>query len=424
MAHQAHNIPWSVLTSNLGWRLSTPCQADAINFHLRFNPDQGKKLTYFAKAFVRNIHDHAATERKKYPDKYDAPKSDDVVVGDDAARKIAPTLHRWREDPGDLRLWKYKTAVDKASVTVLCPHRDAANNRESCQCAVPYVERKMQAFLRGEPETICFQFFNDDYNADSFFNVELLKTLILHGEMDTVLRVCAHPGVSFENWWDVRECMCVTEDLGWNQIARLALDAYLLMNIIYCFRETWDDPQPAWKDYRRTRSYQALVYNNTNRLQSDVIMHSHRQFFGIGHHQFTWKLPQTLGLVPYDKFLVCDEQVGYLPLPEEVSHIRWILCRKGLPVEIAESVLDFVSFDGQRRLPVPHHPFHPDNRDELGKYLTYCWQLIVRCEMMGRALVMDIDWEEEVTLSLKRVLGCGCRNLIEWDHEDGVRFNI
>lgn len=32
----------------------------------------------------------------------------------------------------------------------------------------------------------------------------------------------------------------------------------------------------------------------------------------------------------------------------------------------------------------PREPFHPCNRDELVRYLTYCWQVLVRCNVMGQ----------------------------------------
>lgn len=32
--------------------------------------------------------------------------------------------------------------------------------------------------------------------------------MILYGEIDPILRVCAHPEVAIGTWWDVDECGC------------------------------------------------------------------------------------------------------------------------------------------------------------------------------------------------------------------------
>lgn len=32
----------------------------------------------------------------------------------------------------------------------------------------------------------------------------------------------------------------------------------------------------------------------------------------------------------------------------------------------------------------------------MAKYLNYCWQLMLRCELMSRALVENLDWAEQV----------------------------
>jgi hypothetical protein len=64
-----------------------------------------------------------------------------------------------------------------------------------------------------------------------------VKSLVLHGGMDAVLRACALPHVGFKAWQDVRECQCVLEFVGWNQLYELALEAYLALNVLYCFPE-------------------------------------------------------------------------------------------------------------------------------------------------------------------------------------------
>lgn len=73
---------------------------------------------------------------------------------------------------------------------------------------------------------------------------------------------------------------------------------------------------------------------------------------------------------------------------------------KGLPVELAVRVMHFMNYKAKRRLTIPNDPFHPGNKEELVKYLKYCWKLLVCCEVMAKALGMHINWREEVSQSL------------------------
>ena len=42
--------------------------------------------------------------------------------------------------------------------------------------------------------------------------MELVKTLIVYGEMEPILRVCAHPDVAIGTWWHIDECGCGVSD--------------------------------------------------------------------------------------------------------------------------------------------------------------------------------------------------------------------
>lgn len=416
MTHQAHNIPWTLLSSNLSWRLSNPCKTDATDLHLRFRPDQGKKLTYFANAFARTIREHGDCERKKNPS-YEPPDLDEVVVPDHVAKKIATTVRRWRDQSP--RLHKVRDGRQACPEMLgLCSHEN-----EECLCALPYKTRKMKAFLGEFRPNDCYKFW--EQNGEAFFNVEVFETLLLYGEMDVLFKICSNRGSDLKTWWQRQECYCNPWSLGWKSISHLALDVYLLLNTIYHFPEIWDASPLGQKDYRRMRSYQRLVYRVTGQAWTGPAMYPHRQFFGIKDNQFgrAWrsnskqwshltkrfgKQASPMGHIPYEEFLLHEETVGYEASPSDVSHVRWILCEKGLPIEIANLILGTASYSGKRRLPVPHDPFHPGNQNELAKHLKYCWQLIVRTEAIGRALGMEIDWETEISLSVIRHFDCSC----------------
>ncbi|KAJ5820372.1 hypothetical protein N7474_005963 [Penicillium riverlandense] len=415
MAHQAHNIPWTLLASNLKWHKgglrtgrSQSSPYDVTNLRPRGKPNQGKEIAYFVEAFARTIDEHAACERKKYPETYDPPSPEDIILDDRIVGKITPTVRRLRSYKCDSR----------------CPSDVCwlKHHGHECRC-IPISDdaRKMSAFLQPYRSNYCYQFF--DVNRKAFFQLQLVETLILYGEMDAVLRICAHPEIGLERWWLLCECYCSAPsyDLGWDQLFKNALYAYICLNIVYCFPEMWDPASGKTdeKDYRDTRLYQRMLRECTASWKcSDVITYPHRQFFGIADRQFPGAKPlrsntahwlhwagrtkksdrfiEPYGRVPIEEFLSLDNSTGYQPAVSDMDSVRWILCRKGLPVELTMDIMELAGYDPKRRLEIPHDPFHPSNREELSRYLTYCWQIIVRCDMMGKALGMEIRWQEFV----------------------------
>ena len=208
MAHQTHAIPWNVLASNLKLRKVCKCQRDCTNLHPRFKPTQGKEITYFVEAFVRNIESHAQTERAKFP-AFDPPSEDDILIDEALARKISPTIHLSCIDFGygdDFPEEGFKCpgvvrrGTGPASVFA-SPGWDG-----KCRCLLPESERKAGAFLRRYQSNDCYRFF--DVNKSAFFNLEVVKALLLYGEMEPVLRVCAHEFNDLASWWSVAQCYC------------------------------------------------------------------------------------------------------------------------------------------------------------------------------------------------------------------------
>jgi hypothetical protein len=201
MTHQAHAIPWQALADNLKCIPANRLHpGEAANLYPRYKPDQGRKLSYFVKSLIKNIKEHAATERAKYTKQYDIPSRDDVVISDEAAKRLTPTMfhvsetlkHDWNKV--DL------TRVDKYP-KVLCRHefRDP-----SCDCPISASQRKMGAFLTPYEGNPCYRFF--EFNGEAFFQLEILKALLLYGEMDTVLRISSHPDVDYKKWWCMSKC--------------------------------------------------------------------------------------------------------------------------------------------------------------------------------------------------------------------------
>lgn len=177
-------------------------------------------------------------------------------------------------------------------------------------------------------------------------------------------------------------------------------------------------------DYRNSKFYQYTLRTCTGSGQtSDVSTYPHRQFFGIRDDQFrgeylrphireshwlrwvdtqdrnVWyshRRANHYGKVPINEFLVLENAAldGHHPGLSDVVLVRDYLYRMGLPAELVLYIMELAGYEPSGRLSEPHDLFHPSNREELGRYLTYCWRLLVHCDMMAKALGMKLPWEE------------------------------
>ncbi|KAJ5259574.1 hypothetical protein N7478_012555 [Penicillium angulare] len=351
--------------------------------------------------FAKNIEEHSNCERRKYPPTYDPPDSNEDIIGDPIAAKIFPTVRKWRtESPGEF---------DCSGG--FC---QSGEGEGPCCPILPLHERKMSAFCRQYVYGECYHFYTGQ--SPGYFNMELMKTLVLYGEMEPLLRACAHPDVAIKGWHNIDECGCnpVTDraiqgyELGWNQIYLKALRTYIGLNAIYSFPETWDvaSGRSEERDYRNTKLYQILVRNSIIHRVSPVVVYPHRQMLAT-EPPHDYKSPRFLddeslyGRIPYHDFLLHHhlnrEEFQYDPDNDDIFEVHSILRSMGLPAELSIEILDFADYSPKGRVKIPHDPFHPENRERLAKYLRYCWQLLVRCDMLIRELGMNIDWAQEVT---------------------------
>ncbi|KAF4342302.1 hypothetical protein FBEOM_3709 [Fusarium beomiforme] len=470
MAHQTDKLPWESLASVFELKTTNSCQHNAYNFHARTHADDKKKLANFLDAFMQRITEDAIRQRKQYPYKYYIPNENDIIISDEVAAKITPTVRRWHPeeytpvDEDDLETFKQPCLRD------VCPHTKDSNK---CGCALPFKERKMAAFQRAKVENYCWEFEKD--NGEAFQNLQVVKTLLLHGEMDPVLRSCAFKGSQLSEWWEESECECLPSTVGWNRICKYAIKMYTILNILYCFPESWDYDGASIDDYRKIKAYQVAVRSCTKTDPHDTIaMFPHWDFLGIQEDQFTWH-PRPIdfprwkhimeldedyhnfwfdsddifrdefmfklgdgptedpcqkseygssdehedediqegcyklsffpyGLMSYEEFLNFENIVGYQANLSDIPHVRWILCQKGLPVEISGCILEYADYTPRGSLPLSGKPLHPQCRQELDRYLEYCWQLIVRCFMLGYELKEKMDIDGLLRIEVKRCL--------------------
>ncbi|CAG7559252.1 unnamed protein product [Fusarium equiseti] len=436
MAHQAERLPWQTLASVFELKTANPCQHGARNLHPQATPESRQKLSQFFDALFKNATIDAKQERNKYPDKFDPinvgsffkditgeeddtpaqyypPAKDEVILPDKIVEIITLTVKRWYP--------KEKDGSSKVDQGLLCTHTN------DCDCALPLKERQTAAFQRDRHFNDCYEFYH--YNGKAYRNLEFIKTLILHGEMDPILRVCSSDECYLIKWWTCGPCECEGSDLGWDKLCEYAMTMYLILNIIYCFPDLRDG------GYRDLGSYQRAIRACTISSSCQIATYSHRDLFGIEDEQFTkypkpfdftrWKhvmkvdkynLPEAInkayeetgevpdgyykldyypyGLMSYDELLSFEKPVSYQPHATDILQAHAVLHNKGLPAELSDSILSSANYTAKRTLPIAGEPFHPENKAELDRYLEQCWGLVVRCVMLGYELE-DEDWSIE-----------------------------
>ncbi|RAH79624.1 hypothetical protein BO86DRAFT_435689 [Aspergillus japonicus CBS 114.51] len=338
MAHLVDRICWDVLTSNLVFQSHPTADVDeATNLYFRFRPQQGQEIGRFADSLAHAIARETERERGKYPARYDPPQRDDLILADEMAQKIQPLAYTWCHNACWGFDWKVTTSPE--------PCRHVESEGFACGCPLPYRERLGSAFLRQYHDNDCFRFFQ--VNGDAFFNLQVVNALLVLGEMDPVLQLCAHPAI----------------ELGWDKVFEVTLDFYLLLNLLYDFPELREGSQTGLDDYRDTKMYQKTLFLWTQmHSQAEVPSQFHRRFFGLEDHL---EAPFTIE--------------RHFHLPTKYNRPR-------------------------ASLPVPNEPLHVGNRTVLEEYLDECFRIMVRCNMLAQELGMEIHWPSRVVHALDRLV--------------------
>ncbi|KAH8682579.1 hypothetical protein BX600DRAFT_506160 [Xylariales sp. PMI_506] len=400
MAHLSDRIPWDSLASQLEYISHHP-RNGITNLYPRFGQRQGLVLNNFAEVFSKAISEDSAAQRRSYPESYTPPERFDIVLSDAVVRKISPLMFYLR-DSGRNESWR--RGVRGPLTTEPCGH----DRKAKCGCPISVPEMEMRAFLRKYVYNECWDFLTR--NEFAYLGIEMVKALLLTGEMDSLLRIFSHPDVDFLNWWSAGQCGCVGQTLGWDMLAKTALHSYICLNVLYCLPELWNPDlsrEQQDRDYRSTKCYQSMLRNVTCLLGlGDTAMVPHRKFFRIEDSQFhfsprakdaeRWNNGKSTRLYNYP--------YGVLPLNEfldvevhQQSRLRFSAIE--LPVQLYENPSDNTDTrpNPHQTTTEPYNPLHPNNRAELERYLEYCWQLLIRCDMMAEALGGHIPWEKLVS---------------------------
>ncbi|KAF9741415.1 hypothetical protein PMIN04_000801 [Paraphaeosphaeria minitans] len=421
MAHQAHAIPWHTLTSNLVYLHRTPRNHGTTNLYLRKtkDPNQVKQIRHFVRGFSRALSAYATIERTKYaPDATPPDNLDEILISDVAVRKIAKTVLQYKTEDN----WSFRGPGE--SIITLPSSLATDSILTSC-------ERSVRSF-------VCNTMPGEgDMFPELRETCEQTKALLMHGEMDTLFRLAAHPDVWFSKMWCEEE-WANAHGFGLSKLLDSTLQAYICLNVIFLRPELYDDAsQSAYiqrekaagrttyaegeYDYRLTAAYQRMLLLCTGvpyGFCCDAHTFPHRDFFGVKRGMYRHDYSDThferwqkthLGTQRV-KDLVCSAFKGvHVPNKRDVAAVLEMLGSKGLPVELALQVIAKAEYVPVGRLPIRDDPFHLANAEELRKYISYCWKLLVRLEMLYKESVhgLTLDWEAEVSHALYRLFNMG-----------------
>ncbi|KAJ5691832.1 hypothetical protein N7462_001255 [Penicillium macrosclerotiorum] len=391
MAHQAHNIPWRVLADNFGYRYTSTRAQGQTNLFPKSKNNLDKDLCYFSKAFCKTLEEHSKIERTKYPDAIRPPDDDEEVFPKLVAYKIKQAIE-----------YNEEKAPENCTTTPL-DSRKMRSWVESMWARDPGVDGRARNYL-------------------SYDQIEIIKQLVMHNEILPALRIVAHPSVELKPAWE--RWLNVQIDYGLKAFFYLPLISYLCLNMLLQKPEIYDhtvktrhlqSPLPGMTvvsdtsvlDYRLTRAYQMTVLYCTNATRQST---PHQAFFGISHngqkqhYNFLDDFVPKCGTMSFFDFKAALEVSQEYPAhPNDVGEIIQILQAKGLPAELCLGIINCGGFTPSRRSLVVDDPLHTDNAPELRKYLTYCWQLLIRANVVMESKGLQIDWYQAVVWSIQRL---------------------
>ncbi|KAL1600416.1 hypothetical protein SLS60_006801 [Paraconiothyrium brasiliense] len=415
MAHQAYTIPWQTLADNLIYLHCNPRNHGITNLYLRKtkDPNQGKQIRHFIRGFARALADYSTIERKKYDDDPAPPDDDEILISDAGVKKMANTVLRYKSNDGN---YTTPDSIDD----ILSPYERSA-------------ARFIKDTMPGE----------GDMFDGAAVACEQVKAMLMHDEMDALFRLAAHPRVYFRRLWHENQ-YANSHGFGLSKILEAALQAYICLNVMTLKPQLYDaatldafiaSETAAGRntygteeyDYRLTATYQKMLLHCTGLPYGyccETHTFPHREFFGVPRGMFRFEYDDThygcwqkrnLGTQRVEELAHGNFRGVHLPSKLDVASVLNMLGQKGLPAELALQILDLAEYVPVGRLPVRGDPLHASNAEELRKYISYCWKLLIRIDMLCKAGVNggQLKWEAEVTDALYTLFDMSGHSLFE-----------
>ena len=298
MAHQAHNLPWNTFASNFQYSNSRSYEYRA-SLVPRNKPQQGKNIEHFANMFTTTIKEFAATKRAQYTEDFEPLTDLREKVIDEETRKLVKksTVYardwslrfRWdrcreRDDPED----SCRNCLNVLADCVWGNHTHSSTDGDGCEGI--FDECELGYWVQAMERNCCF------WEECCEINIQI-KMLLLHGQMEPLLRLASHPQLQIENLYVFDFGFPQIRDGGWSGVLQTALEAYIVLNVLVLKPETWPSVESSSTnpktedamDCRLTAVYQRMVRRCTAKRIYDVETLPHRAFFGnvisrVAHH--------------------------------------------------------------------------------------------------------------------------------------------
>ncbi|KAJ7066432.1 hypothetical protein C8F01DRAFT_1123228 [Mycena amicta] len=225
--HQAHNISWASLSSNLVFidenRRITPHRTDLFPREL---PTQSKSLNHFANTLASTIREFSATERAKYPAKFSAPTEGPVF--------------------SDALLSQY---CDLYFSSVTVENQRLENWLER---AVYYHDR--DGHRDGQPHS-------PSYSTSQGDLADVVKVLLAENELETLLMLANHPRIPLQNL----HSLSWGHSFGWNHQRDWALQSYIFFNVLLSKPELLENGR-----YKTMAGYKNTILHVTGSGDYDI----------------------------------------------------------------------------------------------------------------------------------------------------------
>ncbi|KAA8649297.1 uncharacterized protein ATNIH1004_005198 [Aspergillus tanneri] len=368
MAHQADALPWKDFASIFDFAYRSKRHHGETNLFARQRTSvQVRQLYSFVSAFVRILEEHTDKEMSMYVD----VEQDDEVISESTARNIQhlvqPTNPVFSVEGRKISFWTDRVGT--------------ANSRED----------KTGTFT----------------------------ALLLQDEMDALFSIRAEPPIQL--CLKRGRCSHSCTKFGLPELVDTAMMAYICLNMLFQKTELHDAETRAnyiqsgksgdslimdenVLDYRSTRGYQKMLFECTqSKTICGAVIHTipHRQFYGYQDCSYTTE--EEFGFLTLPALISRFTRGIYQPDSHDVAIVIYILQQMGLPTELILIILELAEYAPKGSIPIPHDPLHKKNLPELQKYLDYCWQLLVRTNMLVK--YRDNDWEGRVLECIWKLFG-------------------
>ncbi|KAJ8118104.1 hypothetical protein OPT61_g844 [Boeremia exigua] len=394
------DISWQTLADNVKFMHCNPRNRGITNLYLRKKPNQDKELQYFASGFARALSTYAQVERKKYVASPIPPELDERVIPEEAVRKMARTVLHYKGQLDELHESNFSNALSLYE----CTPRRFVSDTHPCE-------------------------------GDMFHGLrdccEQTKTMLIYGEMNSLFHLAAHPEVRFYRLWD-EDIYANANGFGLNKLKDSMLQAYICLNIMVLKPELYDPTSrqaflqaemnahrttsdPNLYDYRLTAAYQRMLLCCTGvpcaPNYCEAHTYPHREFFGIPrgmllfNHWYARRKQCQPGTVRIGDLAEEEFRGVHLPSKADVEIVLDCFRKKKLPTELALQILDMAEYKPIGRLWIREDPLHVANAEELKKYLSFCWKVLVRINMLVEECGKSLDWESEVADAICTLLG-------------------